>query len=92
MISSHPIRASTSRSWRAPSSLQRIDVPNAASPGRSLTKDPPSRVPVPVIVDRMGRPAAATSRVSAASSPRRARTAMRPMIAPPGTVTSGSRA
>ena len=36
-------------------------------------------------------PAAATARVTSGSSPRRIAGAMRPMMAPPGTVTSGSR-
>ena len=40
---------------------------------------------------RIGIPAAATTRVMSASSPRRIRTAIRPITAPPGTVISGSR-
>ena len=66
-------------------------MPSAASPGRSLANEPPSIVAVPVIVARIGSPAAATTRVTSASSPRRIRTAIRPMTAPPGTVMSGSR-
>ena len=90
-ISSMPSSATASPSWRAPSSLQRIDVPYAATVGRSLTKLPPSTRPVPVIVRRIGIPAAATARVTSGSSPRRIAGAIRPMIAPPGTVSSGSR-
>ena len=56
--SSQPIRASTSRSASAASSLQRIDVPRAATPSRSFTNDPPSSVAVPVIVPSTGMPGA----------------------------------
>ena len=79
------------RSCAAPSRLQRIEVPSAASPGRSFTNEPPSSVPAPVIVPRIGIPAPASTRVACGSSPRRMRTAIRPTIAPPGTDSEGSR-
>jgi hypothetical protein len=44
-----------------------------------------------VIVRRIGMPSAATARVTIGSSPRRMAGAIRPTIAPPGTVMSGSR-
>ena len=66
-------------------------MPNTAVDASSFTNEPPSSVAVPVSVPRIGMPMLATARVISASSPRRMRTPMRPMIAPPGTVTSGSR-
>ena len=77
--------------WRYPSTLQRTEVPKNARSGRTLMKLPPSTRPVPVIVPRIGMPWAATVCVIDCSSPRRMRGARRPMIAPPGIVTSGSR-
>ena len=90
-ISSMPIRASSSRSCSEASALQRIEVPNAATFGVSFTNVPPSNMPVPTIVWRIGIPSAATALVMLASSPRRISGAMRPMTTPPGTDTSGSR-
>ena len=54
--SSTPRLARISRSCSAAAALQRTEVPNAASVGVSLTKEPPSSVPEPTIVAMIGGP------------------------------------
>ena len=73
-----------------PSSLQRIDVPNAATLGVSLANDPPSTRPAPVIASgSASRGCDRTGDALLLAAPHPGSELL--MIAPPGTVTSGSR-
>ena len=59
--------------------------------GVIFANEPPSSMPVPWMVRRIGMPSAPSAWWMCSSSPLRIVGASRPRIAPPGTVTSGSR-
>ena len=73
------------------SSLTRMPRPTTAVVGFSQAKLPPSIMPLPVMVRRIGMPRPASVRAVACSSPWRMRGAMRLTMAPPRTANAESR-
>src|SRR5208282_5824875 len=77
--------------WVIPSAFVRIDCPMQTCSESNHTTLPPSNVPCPVIVRRIGQPSCIARRDQKTSSFLRHGRAILPMMAPPLITTPGSR-